>query len=128
MNDTSDQPGGDILIVEDSPVMVRTLTSLLESHGYKIAGVANDGIEAIKLYKEISPSIVIMDINMPKLDGINATKAIRKINPNAKIVIVSVASDRDIVLSVISAGASDFITKPVNPQRLITVINRLMAG
>lgn len=126
-NDKQQKTGG-ILIVEDSPVMVRTLTGLLQANGYTIAGVASDGIEALQMFKVTNPDIVLMDINMPKLNGVDATKGILTLDPDAKVVIVSVASDREIVLRAMAAGAKDYIAKPIKPDRLCSVINKLLEG
>jgi two-component system, chemotaxis family, chemotaxis protein CheY len=118
---------GGILIVEDSAVMVRTLQGLLSANNYPIAGVAYDGIEAIKLFKDTSPSVVLMDINIPKLNGVASMKAILMIDPNAKVVIVSIASEKNMVLDALAAGAKGYIIKPINPERLCCVIDQLLA-
>lgn len=128
MNDPGTQHSGGILIAEDSPIMVRTLTNLLVMHGYDIAGIARDGIEAIKLFFENSPSIVLMDINMPKLDGITATRKIRSRDPGAMIVIISIETDRQIISQALNSGAAHYITKPVRPDRLLSVIAELSSA
>lgn len=128
MNDPGTQHSGGILIAEDSPIMARTLTNLLVMHGYDIAGIARDGIEAIKLFFENSPSIVLMDINMPKLDGITATRKIRSRDPGAMIVIISIETDRQIISQALNSGAAHYITKPVRPDRLLSVIAELSSA
>jgi two-component system chemotaxis response regulator CheY len=125
MNDPGTQNPGGILIAEDCPVMIRTLTRLLITHGYEIAGIARDGIEAVKLFFENSPSIVLMDINMPNLDGIAATKKIKSKDPDARIVIISIETDRHKISQALNSGAVRYITKPVRPDRLLSVIGEL---
>lgn len=128
MSNPGTQHSGGILIAEDSPIMVRTLTSMLIMHGYDIAGIASNGIEAIKLFFENSPSIVLMDINMPKLDGISATKKIKSRAPDARIIIVSIETDRHMISQALNSGAAHYITKPVRPDRLLSVIAELSSA
>ncbi|MCX6645248.1 MAG: response regulator [bacterium] len=128
MSENNGKSSGGILIVEDSPVMIRTLTGLLKANNYTIAGIATDGIEAIKLFRDTSPAVVLMDINIPRLNGVVSMKAMLTMNPNAKVVIVSIASEKQMVLDAMAAGAKDYIIKPINPDRLCCVIDQLLAG
>lgn len=128
MSDPGTQQSGGILIAEDCPIMVRTLTRLLVMHGYEITGIARNGIEAVKLFFENSPSIVLMDINMPKLDGISATRKIKSKDPEARIVIMSIETDRRIISQALNSGAAHYISKPVRPDRLLSVIAELSSA
>ena len=126
MSENNGQLSGGILIVEDSPVMIRTLSGLLSANNYKIAGVAQDGITALKLFKERSPDIVLMDINIPRLNGLDAMKAMLTLDPDAQVIIISIASEKSVVLNAMAAGAKDYIAKPINPDRLCAILKQLM--
>ncbi len=116
-----------ILLVDDSNVMRRILADLCEDYGYEVVGQAIDGLQAISLYQSHQPLIVLMDINMPNLDGLEATRKIIEINPDAKIIIISANNERDIVLDAVKAGACGYIIKPVNPMKLIKLLNEIFA-
>ena len=95
-------------------------------NGYEVVDEAVNGQEAVKKYKEHSPDLVTMDITMPKMDGIEATKAIIDINPDANVVVCSAMGQKPMVLEAIEAGAKDFIVKPIKPEKVKETLGKLM--
>lgn len=114
-----------ILIVDDAKFMRVKLRKILEDAGYTITGEAQDGREAVRMYTEQRPVITTMDITMPEVDGITAMKAIKKVEPNARIVMISALGQKEKVRESIFAGAMDFIIKPFTPEKVTEVISRI---
>jgi len=118
-----------IMIVDDAVFMRQMLGKILKEAGHQICGEAGNAKEAVEKYKELKPDLVTMDIVMPmmeELDGIGAVKEIIKFDPNAKILIISVMAHQSLVVEAIRAGAKDFITKPIQPKRLIETVNNIL--
>jgi two-component system chemotaxis response regulator CheY len=118
-----------VLIVDDALFMRKMLGDILRKEGFEICGEAENGKEAIEKYKELKPDLVTMDIVMPKIeevDGITAVKEIVKIDPQAKIIMVSAMGQHALVVEAIQAGAKDFIIKPFQPSRVIEAIRRVL--
>ncbi|MCB1199783.1 MAG: response regulator [Leptospiraceae bacterium] len=111
-----------VFIVDDSGYMRQVIRKHLENKGYEIIGEAQDGLEAIQKYQELKPDITTMDISMKKVGGIEATKKIKAIDPNARIIIVSALGESRFIKEAIQAGAHDFIIKPFAEERLISSI------
>lgn len=105
--------------------MLETLAKILHTCGFIVVGTASDGIEVLLQYGKLQPDIVIMDISMPRMDGITALKEIRKMDPQAKIVIVSAMGFEDDVRAAIKAGANNFIVKPFEIDTLVMILNDL---
>lgn len=114
----------DILVVDDSPIIVRKLGMLLEVLGYKIVGTAATGKEAIAAYKACKPDVVTMDITMPDMDGIEATRAIMSEFPNAKIVMVTSHGQEKMVLDALKAGAKGYVLKPFQQHKVYEAIQK----
>jgi len=115
-----------VLIVDDAAFMRMMLKNILSQNGYEIAGEASNGLEAVTLYKELKPDLVTMDITMPEMDGIAAVKEIRKIDPEAKIVMCSAMGQQAMVIESIQAGAKDFIVKPFQPDRVLEAVKKVV--
>lgn len=113
-----------ILIVDDAAFMRMMIKDILSKNGFEIAGEANDGAQAVEKYKELSPDLVTMDITMPEMDGITALKAIKKFDPNAKVIMCSAMGQQAMVIDAIQAGAKDFIVKPFQADRVIEAIKK----
>lgn len=113
-----------ILIVDDSRVSRKMIRNMLESSGFEVVGEAINGKEGCELFKKISPDVVLMDITMPEMNGLEALKIIKEDNPEAKIIIISAAGQDDNKIAAIKAGAEDFITKPYEDQKIIDSINK----
>lgn len=120
-----------ILVVDDALFMRRMISQILEEHGYQVCGQAASATEAVEKYKECSPDLVTMDIVMPmmeELDGIGAVRQIIQHDPGARILICSVIGQQSLVVEAIRAGARDFVTKPVQPQRLLEAVAKALAS
>lgn len=115
-----------ILIVDDSYLMREMLRDILAYHGYEVAGEAENGSEAIELYKELKPDLVTMDITMPGLDGIETVKGILSIDPDANIVMVSSAGHDEQVRKALQAGARDYVVKPFPRMRFVSAIDNAL--
>lgn len=115
-----------VLIVDDSRTSRRILKGILESHNIEIIGEATNGEEGVKLFKELNPDLVTLDITMPVMDGVAALKEIMSINPNAKAIMVTAAGQQNNVVEAIKLGASDFVTKPFEEDVIMDVILRLI--
>lgn len=117
---------GKILIVDDAAFMRMMIKDILTKNGYEVVGEANDGLQAVAKYKELSPDLVTMDITMPEMDGITALKEIRKYDPNAKVIMCSAMGQQAMVIDAIQAGAKDFIVKPFQADRVLEAIKKTL--
>src|SRR3712207_5975892 len=115
-----------VLIVDDAAFMRMMIKDILEKNGFEIVGEANNGIKALELYKKENPDVVTMDITMPDMDGLQAAKEIKAIDPDAKIVMCSAMGQQTMVMDAIKAGAKDFIVKPFQPDRVLEAINKVI--
>lgn len=115
-----------ILVVDDSPAMRKLLKELLEDDHDLIVG--EDGIDAVWHYKESSPDAVLLDINMPIMNGIEALEKIRLIDPDARVAILSGERDESSIMSAIASGAADFVAKPYTRERVTEAIEALLAA
>ena len=117
------------MIVDDALFMRQMLAKILIAEGHEICVEATNALEAVEKYKIHKPDLVTMDIVMPmmeELDGIGAVNEIIQFDPHAKILIVSAMSQQPIVVEAIRLGARDFLSKPVNPQRLKEVVKNIL--
>jgi two-component system chemotaxis response regulator CheY len=113
-----------VLIVDDAMFMRAMIRDILVNSGkYEVVGEASNGEEAIAKYRDLSPDLVTMDIVMPQMDGIEATKEIIKIDPKARIVMCSALGQEALVIESIAAGAKDFIVKPFSAEKVLKVID-----
>jgi len=117
-----------ILVVDDAKFMRIKLATLLERENHEIIGQAENGLEAVKLYKKNYPELVTMDITMPVMNGIDAIKKIIKFDSNAKIIVCSAIGQQKVVVEAIELGAKDFIVKPFNDEIIIETINQVLSG
>lgn len=113
-----------VLIVDDAAFMRLNLKNILKDE-YEIAGEAKDGQEAVEMYQELQPDFVTMDITMPVMDGLEAIKAIKDINPDACIVVCSAMGQQKMIIKAIEAGAKDFIVKPFKEERVVGAVKKL---
>ena len=106
--------------------MRNLIKGTLVKEGYEIVGEAKDGVEAVELYKELKPDLVTMDITMENMNGIEAVKQIIALDPDAKIIMVSALGQEDFVKEAIKVGASDFIVKPFDAERLKEAVGNVL--
>ncbi|QIB26183.1 response regulator [Caloranaerobacter azorensis] len=116
--------GKGILIVDDAAFMRMMIKDILNKNGYEVIGEADNGAKAIEKYKELKPDLVIMDITMPEVDGIQAVKEIKKLDENAKIIMCSAMGQQAMVIESIQAGARDFIVKPFQADRVLEAVKK----
>jgi two-component system chemotaxis response regulator CheY len=114
-----------ILIVDDAAFMRFAIRTVLERNGFQVVGEAENGSVAISKYKELQPDIVTMDITMPEMDGIQALREIRKLNPNSKIIIISALGQESYVREAVKLGAKGFVVKPYKEDYLIRTLSKL---
>jgi two-component system chemotaxis response regulator CheY len=117
-----------VLIVDDIAFVRKTLSEILVQAHYEIIGEASDGNEAVNLYMKLRPDIVTMDVVMPQMSGIDATRRIMKINKEAKVVIISAMGQENLVMEAINVGAKDYILKPFNTDDVLKTIERALLG
>lgn len=114
-----------VLVVDDAVFMRMKLKDILESSGYEVVGEADNGREAIERYKSERPDIVTMDITMPDMDGIDALRGIKKIDSDAVVIMCSAMGQQGMVMEAIQEGASDFIVKPFERDRVLKSLDKL---
>ncbi len=116
-----------ILLADDLSFMRMVQKEVLSERGYRIAGEAADGIEAVNKYRDLRPDIVILDITMPEMNGLEAMKRIFALDPGARIVICSAIGQQHLIVEAIKSGIKDFIVKPFKPERLLSAIEKALS-
>lgn len=111
-----------ILVVDDSLITVKKLSGMLTALGHKVVRTAASGVEALAAYEAYKPDLVTMDITMPDMDGIEATRRIRAQHPDALIVMVTSHGQEKMVLDALKAGAKGYVLKPFRQDKLQEVI------
>jgi two-component system, NarL family, response regulator NreC len=117
-----------IIITDDHRLIREGLRSLLESQGFQVVGEAEDGRSAVKLAKKLDPDAVIIDISMPGLNGIEATRQIHQEAPQVKVIVLSMRSDRRAVLAAFAAGASGYLLKEAAFEEMVVAIKVALKG
>ncbi len=115
-----------ILVVDDAAFMRMTVKDALGKAGYTGIIEAADGLQAVEKYKEEKPDLVIMDITMPNMDGLQALKEIRAYDSNASVVMCSAMGQESMVIEAIKSGAKDFIVKPFKPDRILKTVGSIV--
>ncbi|HAN10598.1 MAG TPA: two-component system response regulator [Clostridiales bacterium] len=118
--------GKNILVVDDAAFMRMMVKDILTKNGYDVVAEAENGIKAVERYRESTPDLVIMDITMPEMDGIEAVKQIKKINGAAKIIMCSAMGQQGMVIESIQAGARDFVVKPFQAERILEAVKKVL--
>jgi two-component system, chemotaxis family, chemotaxis protein CheY len=116
-----------VLIVDDATFMRFAIRQMLEKNGFEVVGEAENGNIGVKKYIDLRPDIVTMDITMPEMTGIEALKAIRRFDPNAKVVMMSAMGQEGMVKEAIMSGAKTFIVKPFKDEHVINTLNKIAA-
>ena len=117
-----------ILIVDDAAFMRKVIKDTLSKSGYTDLYEAVDGADAVEKYNEIQPDLVLMDITMPNMDGLEALKTIRGKDGNANVVMCSAMGQESMVMDAVRSGAKDFIVKPFKPDRVLKTVNTILGG
>lgn len=115
-----------ILVVDDAIFMRGLIRDIFARGPFVIAGEAENGVEAVRLHRELKPDLTTMDIVMPQMDGISALKEIMRLDPAAKVIMCSALGQEALIAEAIEAGASDFIVKPFQPTRVLRVVQSVL--
>lgn len=115
-----------LLIVDDAKFMRETLAKIFTDASYQVIGEAENGKEALDLYKQLKPDLVTMDLTMPVMNGLDTIQAIMKLDQQAKIVVCSAMGQQKIVVEAIELGAKDFIVKPFDKDRVLDTMNNVL--
>lgn len=116
-----------VLVVDDAAFMRMTIKKMLEAHEHTVVGEAENGVEAVKKFIELQPDVVLLDITMPEMNGVDALQRIKELNKDARVVICSAMGQQSMVAQAIQYGAKDFIVKPFQEDRLIAAIDKVMS-
>ena len=114
-----------ILIVDDSSIIRKIFSDHIQKMGFKVVGVAKDGREAIKMYEELTPDLVTMDVTMPIMNGIDSLKAIKRKFNDAKVIMVTSHGEERLVMDAISNGAKGYVLKPITPESIQQAIQKV---
>ncbi len=115
-----------ILICDDAAFMRMMIKDILTKNGYTVAGEAENGAKAVEKYAELQPDLVLMDITMPEMDGIQALKKIKEAHPQASVIMCSAMGQQAMVIESIQSGAKDFIVKPFQADRVIEAVRKVV--
>ncbi len=118
--------GINVLIADDLKFIKLVLRELVEKAGFRVVGEASNGEEAVELYQDKRPDVVLLDITMPKMDGLAALKQILKIDPEAKVIMCSALGQQSLMVQALQLGAKDFIVKPFREERVIAAIKHIL--
>ena len=118
-----------VLLVDDQQILAEGIRSVLEtSSEIQVVGIASDGVSAVDSCVELKPDVVLMDIRMPNMNGVVATKRIKELDERIKIVILTTFDDSDYILSAINNGASGYLLKDIGSTALIDAVKNAYAG
>lgn len=116
-----------IMVVDDAAFMRMKCSKLLTSSGYEVIEAAT-GAQAVECYKSAHPDAVLLDITMPDMDGLQALKEIKKVDPAARVSMVTAMGQQSIILEALKAGAKDFVVKPFDPERVLSAVKRMVGN
>lgn len=117
-----------VVLVDDHPLFRSGLHDLLDQHGVDVAGEANDGASAVQVVRDAAPDVVLMDVNMPGMSGIEATMRIRAVSPTAQVIMLTVSPDQQDVEQSIYAGACGYLLKDSPVEKILEGIHAAAAG
>ena len=114
-----------IMVVDDAAFMRMRCKKMLTQSGYEVTEAAT-GAQAVDMYQEEQPDMVLMDITTPDMDGMTALKEILKIDPGAKVAMVTAMGQQSMVMEALKAGAKDFVVKPYDQDRVIAAVKKII--
>ena len=115
-----------ILICDDAAFMRMMIKDILTKNGYNVVGEAENGLKAVEKYTETKPDLVLMDITMPEMDGIQALKKIKELDSGATVIMCSAMGQQAMVIEAIQSGAKDFIVKPFQAERVLEAVKKVV--
>ena len=115
-----------VLICDDAAFMRMMIKDILTKNGYNVVGEAENGLKAVEKYNETKPDLVMMDITMPEMDGIQALKKIKEKDSAASVIMCSAMGQQAMVIESIQSGAKDFIVKPFQADRVIEAVKKVV--
>jgi two-component system chemotaxis response regulator CheY len=118
--------GATILIADDLSFMRMIQKEILTERGYTIVGEAADGREAVEKFKNLHPDLVLLDITMPNMNGLEAMRKIFALDPRARVIMCSALGQQNLIVEAIRAGVKDFIVKPFKPERILSAIEKAL--
>jgi len=118
--------GAKILVVDDAQFMRMMMKNILSGAGYDIVGEGENGVQAIEKYKDLKPDLVVMDMIMPEMGGIDAVREIVKLDPGARVLMCSAMGQQALVVEAIQVGARDFIVKPFQPAGVLEAVAKAL--
>ena len=122
-------PKTTILLADDHPLLRQSIRSVLEQEqDLEVVGEARDGEEAIRLANELQPDVILMDIAMPKLDGLEATRRIKAVHPDMAVLVLTIHSDDQHIIGILEAGAAGYLTKSVFGEEVVQAVRGVVAG
>ena len=116
-----------VLVVDDAAFMRLRACKVLQDNGHEVVQAEN-GADAVRQYAQHQPDAVLMDITMPEMDGLAALKEIKKLDPAARVAMVTAMGQQAIVMEALKAGARDFVLKPFQPDRVLGALQKLLAA
>jgi len=117
-----------ILIVDDDKLLSSILATTVQRAGYNVVGQASNGHEAVQLYRQLKPDLVLLDIIMPDMSGLEVLKEIRSLDPEARVIICSALGHQDMIIQALKAGALDFLVKPFTLEKVREVLRKAWPG
>lgn len=115
-----------VLIVDDSRMSRKMLRNILESNGHEVAGEAVNGEEGVRMYQELQPDAVTLDITMPEMDGISCLKKIKEQDAKARVIMITAAGQSSKLMEALKSGAKEFICKPYEAEQVINALNEVL--
>ena len=115
-----------VLVVDDAIFVRAAIKKYVEKAGHEVAGEAGDGQEAVEQFEELRTDAVIMDITMPRMSGLEALQAIKKIDSSAKVIMCSAMGQQDSIAAAIQYGAADFVIKPFTEEQIVAKIKQVL--
>lgn len=125
---TEDLAVANILVVDDAAFMRLMIKDMLAEAGHTVVGEAVNGLDAIEKFRKLKPDLVTMDITMPDMEGVDALKEIRRIDPRAVVIMCSAMGQKQMIVEAIKSGAKDFIVKPLQTSRVIEAISKALVA
>lgn len=118
--------GANVMIVDDAAFMRMMVKDILSKNGFNVVGEAENGAVAVEKYMDLMPDLVIMDITMPEMDGLQAVREIKKRDAKARIIMCSAMGQQAMVIDAIQSGAKDFIVKPFQADRVVEAVTKAL--